>query len=707
MSRLSIKAKTKTSPNAQIQIKRTDSRGNIPLIEKITMDNFVLNILIDNLPHAIFWKDNAFVFQGCNMKFAQQFGYNNPYDIIGKTDSDFPFSPELIQKYQEDDKKILESGIPQLNYEELQRQPDGTDKTVLVSKVPFYDKNHNIIGILGIYSDITELKETREQLIKAKEAAEAASNAKTEFLENMRHDIRTPLTGIVGFSDIIKQEATNQNIKEYADNLVASSYALLDFMDDILESIRVSSGEIPRVKKKFSLKKTLRHVIDLNVAKAQSKKLQLSFECDQTIPKYLLGDNNRIHRIVLELVANALNFTDNGFVKLCAKLAKKDKQQAIIELIIEDSGMGIPKDRQQEIFIQFKKLKPSYEGIYKGAGLGLSVIKQFIDEVGGEIYVESEINKGSKFTCIIPLQVPLLENETGVDHTFDPQSSIKNPDTASKPLSKTVHRTTNFPHTALIVEDNEIAANVVKALLKQHYCTGHIAHDGQTAIQLFKKNHYDIVIMDIGLPDLNGYEVTHHIRLLELSKKQYTPIVALTAHAGEENKQRCIEAGMSAVITKPLSSKHCKELLDSFIPSRKKVQEQENCQFDLPEQESALFDLDQYPLLDVEEGVKSSGSQKMLNNMLKALTDESLLKDLAVMKTAYEVKDWEQIQKIAHKIKGGAVYVGVIRMKMACQYLERYWKSGQSKHLDKLYHQAVHVINTTIDDVKRWLKQKS
>ncbi|WP_019217709.1 sensor histidine kinase [Legionella tunisiensis] len=246
----------------------------------------------------------------------------------------------------------------------------------------------------------------------------------------MRHDIRTPLTGIVGFSDIIKAEAINPNVKEYAENLVASSHALLGLMDEILEAIRVSSGEIPKVKKKFVLKNIMQHALDLHKSKAAAKRLDLSLDFDKAIPQYLIGDNVRIHRITLELLANALNFTDAGFVKLTVKLASRNNREIIIKLIVEDSGMGVPKDKQQEIFLHFKRLTPSYKGIYKGAGLGLSVIKQFIDDLDGEIYVDSELQKGSTFTCIIPLKIALVEDDTGLHEEFEPyhapsETSIK------------------------------------------------------------------------------------------------------------------------------------------------------------------------------------------------------------------------------------------------------------------------------------------
>ena len=311
-------------------------------------------------------------------------------------------------------------------------------------------------------------------------------------------------------------------------------------MDEVLEAIRVSSGEIPKLKKKFILNHIMQHAMDLNKAKAASKRLNFSMDFDKDIPKYLIGDSIRIHRIILELLANAMNFTDSGFVKLTVSLASRHNREVIIKLMVEDSGIGIPKDKQQEIFLHFKRLTPSYKGIYKGAGLGLSVIKQFINDLDGEIYVDSELQQGSTFTCVIPLKVSLLEDDTGLLEDFDENIVLP----SSQILSPSITTTTkvadikDLRHQVLVVEDNPIAQRVAKSLLTQSSCQVDVASNGQEALNLWKQNEYDLIFMDIGLPDMDGYQVTHHIRVQEVTKNRHIPIIALTAHVGEENKQQ-------------------------------------------------------------------------------------------------------------------------------------------------------------------------
>lgn len=605
-------------------------------------------------------------------------------------------------------KKIQMQGEKARYYENYRIiRPDGSIRWILDRGFPLIDAQGTCYGVTGVAVDITEIKQRESELKVAKEAAEAASQAKTEFLENMRHDIRTPLTGIVGFADLLKMESDNPHIKEYSENLVASSHALLDLLDEVLEAIRVSSGEIPKLKKKFSLEKTLNQVIELNRSRSLEKKLSLTLSLDKSIPRYVIGDKVRLHRVALELVANALNFTDTGFVTLSALIAKKDEGKLVLKLIVEDSGIGIPKDKQQEIYVQFKQLTPSYQGIYKGAGLGLSVVKQFIDELGGEIYVDSQVRRGAIFTCLIPLQEPLLDDATGIDSEIEHIIDKPMETTYAQEINPTVEPKQHLAFRVLVVEDNPIAQTVAKTILTQLRCDTDIADTGKKAVELWKKGQYDIIFMDIGLPDMDGYEVTHQIRLYELTQKTHSPIIALTAHAGDENKQRCIEAGMNAVLTKPLTAKSCTDILDAFIPGynqQNNTPQEITYRSELPQHDESLLDLTAYPILDIEEGIKATGTIETLAEMLHFMVHDSLISDVQLMNQAHDALDWDKTQQIAHKIKGGAVYVGTVKIKMACQYLERYWKSGQRELLESLYLQTLKVIDESIQEINLWLK---
>jgi two-component system aerobic respiration control sensor histidine kinase ArcB len=658
------------------------------------------------LPGHVYWKDKEGYFLGCNLEQARDAGFSSCEEMIGKTDYDMPWAIQAA--YLQDIDKTVMKTEKTLTLEEIYELPDGTKKMYLSSKIPLYNEQNKVTGILGMSIDITERKKMEVELLKSKELAEA-NKTKAEFLDNMRHDIRTPLTGIVGFAEVIKMESDNPHIKEYAENLVVSSYALLDLLSEVLEATRVSSGEIPKLTKKFNLQKTLQQVVDLNRAKAAQKKLSLSLDLDGSLPTFVIGDKVRIHRIVLELISNALNFTDKGFVKLSVALSKRSKERLILKLIVEDSGIDIPKEKQQDIYVQFKRLTPSYQGIYKGAGLGLYIIKNFIDDLGGEMYVESEPGKGSRFTCLISLKEPLIDDDFGIDKDTDTALDRRHETTYVQEIKAPLMENKKRAHHVLIVEDNPIAQTVAKSILKQMNCSAETAENGRKALDLWKANTYDLIFMDIGLPDIDGYEVTRRIRLQELTKKTHVPIIALTAHAGDENKKRCIDAGMNAVLTKPLTAKSCADIVDAFIPGRQKEDLPSSTPklgTALPDSEAELFILDAYPLLDIDEGIKITNSKEMLIEMLRLLAEGELQSDVQLMKEAFANKDDEKVQDLAHKIKGGAVYVGTIKMKIACQYLERYCKAGHRELFGKLYEQTVMVIENTIREINHWLKNQ-
>jgi two-component system, OmpR family, aerobic respiration control sensor histidine kinase ArcB len=654
-----------------------------------------LNFILQNTVGNLYWKDPTGRYLGANQAFISLAGLKHHDDIIGKTDRELFYSVMSNEKLiilEETDRRIISSGVGE-NLKEEGIDINGKPAFYMTRKIPLRNEKGVIIGLMGTSLDIT--KEMQADI------------ARSEFLANMRHDIRTPLSGIVGFSELLKSESNEPRIKEYADNLIASSNALLELMDEVLEAVRVSSGEIPMLKRKFNLTHTIERVVALYQARAHEKKLTLSLSLEDKLPQFVIGDKIRLHRIALELIGNALNFTDIGHVTINLILAKRENRELIIKMTVADSGMGIPAEKQQEIYLQFKRLTPSYQGIYKGAGLGLYVVKQFIDELGGEIYVESEPRKGTTFTCLIPFQAPLLDDSSGVapnddlklEQAYIPQFKTKTP-----PPSK--QNITNYQHKILVVEDNFIAQTVAKALLSGMGCQVDVAFNGIDALTLYNKNQYNLVFMDIGLGEgMDGYEVTQNIRSKE-DKTRHIPIIALTAHGGDESKQRCIEAGMDAVLTKPLTKAHAIDILKSFIPERHETStvERRNKRRDLPDSDEEMFQLNQFPIFNSEEALKNCGSKQMVTQLL-TLMIQQLPTDLDSMKKSFHALDYPQVEKIAHKIKGGAVYIGTNRMRYACQYVERYWKTGERELFDALYHQAVSTIEETLIYIEGWLQK--
>lgn len=506
-----------------------------------------LENIIANMPVSVYWLNRKGEYLGCSNNFAKLLKLRTRSDIIGKTYKDL-YDSKSGEFYKVVDAEVMNTGIAK-TLEEPLYHPDGTESIWLSSKVPLRNSAGKIVGMLGTSVDITARKHAEQALKKAKEAAETANKAKSEFLENMRHDIRTPLSGIVGLAELLNDEKISRaKIREFTKNLEQASKELLRYLNEVLESINVASGEIPLLKKRFNLKETLENVIKFHQPVAIEKELTLALFIDEDIPEYLIGDSVRIYRIVLELIINALKFTKKGHISVFATLGKKSGRKIIIKIAVEDTGVGISPEKQQDLFVRFKRLTPSYEGIYKGAGLGLSIVKQFLEDLEGEIYVDSHLDKGTKFVCLIPVKEPLLE-EDPFKNTTPPLEIRRMPENKeNNEQDKKI-----FKKRVLIVEDQPIAALAQKALLIEEGCEVDIVQDGKTAINQVQKFQYDFIIMDIGLPDIDGYEVTKNIRLLEANSKHRTFIMGLTGHAGQDKTQLGLDAGMNVVLSKPLT----------------------------------------------------------------------------------------------------------------------------------------------------------
>ncbi len=537
----------------------TDQKRNeTELREKYNATALYLEKIVESSPGNIYWKDMNGIYLGCNYNTVRVSNLHSKLEIIGKTDQEL--WPEYAESIRENDFIVLKTG------EALEKEEDVGGRVYLSTKTPLRDEKNTIIGIIGNSIDITVLKEHELKLRKIKEDLEVANKIKTEFLENMRHDIRTPLSGIIGLSAILKTEKDSSKIKKYTSQLAESSEELLRFLNEILESLNVASGEIPILEKKFNLKTVLENVIKLHQPKANEKKLSLESYFDATIPKYIVGDPIRIYRIILELLVNALKFTQDGSVSVSVKLAKKEGRNIVIKIEVEDTGPGVPIEQQQEIFIRFRRLTPSYSGIYQGSGLGLSITKQFIQELQGEIYLENPA-KGAKFVCLIPLKESLLDDvlEEALNLSIVPQSLSKPDLRKTNTKEKMTYFTPKQKSHILIVEDHALIANIEKELLEALGCEVEIACDGNTAIELVKTHCYDLIFMDIGLPDIDGFEVTKYIRLHENASQHPVPIIGLTAHANSERKKQGLNVGMNLVLIKPLTEETAITVLQNYI----------------------------------------------------------------------------------------------------------------------------------------------
>ena len=653
--------------------------------------------LLTLTPSSVYWKDLNGVYLGCNLSMLEMVGLSSIREIIGKTDYDLPWK-ESAGTLQKNDQEVIKSGTLQ-SFEETGKLSNGNTITVICNKMPLVNKSGEIIGSIGSSIDISRLKKTEIDLKKAKEAAEAASHAKTEFLENMRHDIRTPMSGIVGCARIIQSKPNDpETVSEYAEDLVQSSESLLNFLNRILEGIKVATGEMPLLKRKFNFKKNIQDIIDLNKSLAAKKNLSLTLEVDEEVPPYLIGDPVRFQRIILELVTNALRFTQQGSIHVEVKLKKRKTQQDVIEIKVRDTGMGISKDKQEAIFTRFTRLTPAHQGIYKGLGLGLSIVKQLVDDLGGEIYVDSQLKQGTTFTCLLPFQEPLVMDDVGVEDLPVP-NEIKFYKNSSDMLA-TAKRVANQKisinqRKILLVEDDKLAAKIAESILTELNCVIDIAPNAKTALRLVQEKDYQLILMDIGLPDMDGITLTHRIRLQQWQRTDTTPIIGLTAHIDVENRQRCLDAGMNTVMLKPFRKEMAVELLKTFVP-----------------------DTDINQVSSSTERRPISGAVLDIDAMKAILKNDELIKDcihlmiiglkkeLVELPRLHQSANWQAIREIAHRRQGGASYCGAKRLEQACKQIDDYIREhGPKGQTNALYRELIQEMEAAKEVCEDYFKK--
>lgn len=378
-------------------------------ISRLKSENFQLRHIIDNLPASIYWKNKKGVYLGFNKSGAESaHRFNFPYeekDVLGKTDHDL-FPKEMADIFRENDVEVIETG-KEVTREETAMLPSGEKAIQLSTKKPLYNENGEVVGIIGSTVDISHLKEIEFDLREAKEKAEEANRLKMDFIHNMEHDIRTPFNGIFGLASILWRREENQEKKEQLEHIVKSSKELLEYCNTILDFSKVEFGNFPIVAKNFNLVDVIRKIIDMEMVAAKQKEINLTYNIEN-IPNFVIGDEYRLMRILINLLSNAIKFTLKGFVKLSVSGYKKGDKKIIIKFVVGDSGIGISEEKQRFIGERFTRFSASNKGHYKGLGLGISAVKQFMNDLHGELELESEIDKGSKFTCIIPFKLPLL-----------------------------------------------------------------------------------------------------------------------------------------------------------------------------------------------------------------------------------------------------------------------------------------------------------
>lgn len=516
----------------------------------------LLKNITQSLPQFLFWKDKNSVYLGCNQRFAELLGMDSPEEIIGKTDYDLPWQStggHTAEFFQQTDQAAMQ-GHPVDRQEECLRLPDGRQIMTLVSKLPIQDERQQVLGVVGYFSDITELKEKEQALEDAKQQAEAANRAKSLFIANMSHDLRTPLTGLLGMAQILLQEIHSPRGQEAATHLLSAGQMLLKLLNDVIEFSQWTIGQPPVKQVHFSVRKVIQEVVQLIWPAMEEK--QLAFKVKyRHLPRTVRGDPFRLRQILLHLLSNAIKFTHHGQISILAQGVGRTKHDCTLSIAVNDTGIGIAPEQQSLLFSPFSRLHPAYEGRYPGVGLGLALARQLITDLNGRIECTSQPGQGSVFTCFLPLH-----------RVYTEPYSKNSEDLKSCSLSSaSANKTPSYPRwQVLCVEDNRLAQIAVKNQLTALNCDVECVENGVQALACAAQKTYHIIFLDMGLPDMDGCEVARRIRADRTNPNFQTPIIALTAHVGADNQQHCLAAGIQQVISKPLNDEQACKVIQIY-----------------------------------------------------------------------------------------------------------------------------------------------
>jgi PAS domain S-box-containing protein len=582
-------------------------------------------------------------------------------------------------------------------------QPNGEIRWIRDHGFPLYNNEGICYGVTGIAIDVTDQKIIEQQLREANIKAETANLAKTEFIANMSHDIRTPLTGVIGLSEILELTLQNPEEKEKALLLHDSGEQLLRMLNAILEDVRVEhTGEQQIKEESFDLHQCIHDLVKLESPATTVKQLNFKAQIESGVPRFIRSDRNKIHRILLNLIGNAIKFTQSGCITLGIDCLHLDAATAHLKFSVSDTGIGIPVEAQSQVFNRFFKVSSSYKGIYEGNGLGLHIAQSYVELLGGHITLTSKVGIGSTFNFDIVCDLGERLEESQKKYDMPTTNSPTSPQNLNLHL--------------LLVEDNAIALKTLELLLKQKGYTYASASTGEEAWAMFHSQLFDLMITDIGLPGISGTQLSLRIRNQERELGTPTlPIIGLTGHARESALEECMQSGINEVLSKPAQIEALHQCILK-ITQNSAIQSKENPSttppktslgIDLPATEDELFQLDQFPLFDEAMVLQHIQDKQLLITLLNTYLSDEMQHDMTLLQQEHEQQNWAEVEKIAHKIKGGVAYLGTEKMRYACQYLERYYKAGHSKLLEPLYLQILQVNEHTNNVLKIWLQNNS
>jgi PAS domain S-box-containing protein len=601
--------------------------------------------ILENMELGLLEMDNEHNIITAYDWFCDMTGYCKE-ELIGQNAIDFLWADGNDLKVLQAEMQKRQRG--QAGVYELQiKHKKGHKLWVLVSSSPLIDVNGNVIGLVGIHYDITNRKQLELDLTLAKKVAEASQEAEKQFLAKMSHEIRTPLNAILGMAYLLLDTETTEEQNEYLSTLNHSAHILKHLISDILDFSKIQAGEVNIKISEFDLHHLIKNLQKLAQLRLQNKSVSINSYVDERIVNKLLGDELLLNQILLNLVTNAIKFTEKGNIDIVVNLLDSNEKYMYLDFQIVDTGIGIPPDMLNTIFDDFKQVDNSMQPHAGGTGLGLSITKQLVELHGGDLSVKS---------------IPNVRTVFSVKLKYEKAAKVSSE--SKKKFMVTKSR--KFVSSRLLVaEDNLMNQRYIAALLKKWHIQFEFANDGEEAYQKALQTHYDLIFMDISMPKRNGFEVTALIRD-GINPNQHTPIVALSAFAFVQTKEEAIRRGMNDFLGKPFDPDNLLRIFDLYLDTGIKMNREEEAIVSTVFDDTSIF----LPPFDTNHLTMLYGNDLDYAKEMLTVFYEYTIPEMKRLKSFVEEKEMKKAGKMAHKLKANFEMVGLLQMKEGMQLLE-------------------------------------
>ncbi len=614
--------------------------------------------------------------------------------LVGTDFSDYFTEPE---KAREGYKRVFEKSFV-ADYPLTIRHKNGKLTDVLYNASVYKDNKGKVLGVFAAARDITAQKRAEKELMEAKVFAELATEiaeeakskaeratliaedavkAKQQFLSNMSHEIRTPMNAIIGFTKVVLKTDLTPKQKEYLQAIKMSGDALIVLINDILDLAKVDAGKMTFEQVPFKMALSLSAMLHLFDTKIQEKNLELVREYDNNIPEVLVGDPVRLHQIILNLVSNAVKFTSRGKITVSAQLIHQDEENATIKFSVSDTGIGIPENKIEKIFENFQQASSGTSRLYGGTGLGLAIVKQLVEPQGGSIMVTSKVDEGSTFSFILSFQKTKAEAELEQE-ILELNAEIKNVQ-------------------VLVAEDIALNQLLMKTLLDDFGFGCDIAANGKLAIEKMKDKEYDVVLMDLQMPEMNGFETTDYIRNV---LKSSIPIIALTADVTTVDLAKCKAVGMNDYIAKPVDERLLYTKIVGLV-KKPVLHAQSNLEGETKTKVARCIDLEYL-------NHRTKSNPALMIEMISLYLDQTPPL-INTMKLSMQNKDWKSLHMAVHKMIPSFSIVGIsLHFEIMAKKVQEFAYTQQQDdgvadmvmELEKVCTQACKELREELDSIK-------